>query len=100
MKVSSWNVNGLRAVIKKGTIQKFIEDFRPDILLLQETKLSSRDDIDDKIFLNYKFYNSYAKKKGYSGSGLLVRKTSDYEITYGMGIKEFDDEGRVINIFL
>ena len=100
MKVVSWNVNGLRAVIKKGNLIDFIEKSNIDVLLLQETKLSTNADVNPAVFKGYKFYNFFAQKKGYSGTGIIIKDTIKHEVKYGMGIKEFDIEGRVINLFI
>lgn len=100
MKIVSWNVNGLRAVIKKGNLLDFIEQDDMDVLLLQETKLSTNTNVDPSIFKNRNFYNSYAQKKGYSGTGVIIKKDIKHKVTYGMGVDEFDREGRVINVFI
>ncbi|MCL2371445.1 exodeoxyribonuclease III [Candidatus Saccharibacteria bacterium] len=74
----SWNVNGLRAVIKRGNLQKFIQEYDPDILALQETKIQEPQLSElelEKLFPDYQFFWSFAKdKKGYSGTALWVRK--------------------------
>ena len=63
MKIVSWNVNGLRAVLKKGDLIEFVNKDKMDVLLLQETKLSSAVDVPENTFDGYKFYNYYAQKK-------------------------------------
>ena len=91
-KMISWNVNGLRAVMGKN----FMEDFQKldaDIFCLQETKLQ-----EGQIELElpgYHQYWNYAGKKGYSGTALFT-KEEPINVTYGMGIEEHDQEGRVI----
>ncbi|MBP3239346.1 MAG: exodeoxyribonuclease III [Oribacterium sp.] len=91
-KMISWNVNGLRAVMGKN----FMEDFQKldaDIFCLQETKLQ-----EGQIELElpgYHQYWNYAEKKGYSGTALFT-KEEPINVTYGMGIEEHDQEGRVI----
>ncbi len=71
MKIYSWNVNGLRAVINKGVFQKFMEEHRPDILCLQETK-AHREQVEIDLPDYYEYWNS-AEKKGYSGTAIFTR---------------------------
>ena len=93
-KLISWNVNGLRAVIKKG-FEPFLESEQPDVLCLQETKLPE-ELTDQFIFAGYPYvYWNCAVKKGYSGTALLS-KTKPIAIKYGLGIEKHDGEGRVI----
>ena len=90
----SWNVNGLRAVLKKG-FDAFIKKHSPDVLCLQETKISN-DLIADFTFDGYPFvYWNCAEKKGYSGTAILC-KSQPISIQYGMGISKHDTEGRII----
>ncbi|MCA0374586.1 MAG: exodeoxyribonuclease III [Gemmatimonadetes bacterium] len=97
MKIYSWNVNGLRAVIKKGVFLPFIETHRPDILCLQETK-SERGQVDLDLPDYHEFWNS-AETKGYSGTAIFSR-TKPLSVTTGFPkaiAKKFDltdDEGR------
>ncbi len=94
LKLLSWNVNGLRAVLKKGFLQ-FLESEAPDVLCLQETKISS-DLVDGFSFEDYPFtYWNCAEKKGYSGTAILS-KTEPLSVDYGLGIEQHDNEGRVI----
>src|SRR4051812_13837864 len=72
MKIYSWNVNGIRAVLKKGTFQSFIAEHQPDVLCLQETK-AERDQIEIDLPGYHEYWNS-AVKKGYSGTAILSRK--------------------------
>ena len=98
MKLISWNVNGLRAVITKG-FKDFFDKMDADIFCLQETKMQE-DQIDDKIKEIFKQYNCYwnsAEKKGYSGTAIFTKKTP-IKVTYGIGIEEHDKEGRVITL--
>lgn len=72
MKIYSWNVNGIRAVIKKGEFQKFIEEHDPDILCLQETKAQQgQAEIDLPQYEEY--WNSSQTKKGYSGTAIFTK---------------------------
>ena len=94
MKFISWNVNGLRACLKKG----FMESFRQldaDIFALQETKMQP-----DQAILELPGYRQYwnsAEKKGYSGTAVFTR-LEPMAVTYGLGIEEHDHEGRVITL--
>ena len=88
----SWNVNGLRAVLKKGFADWF-EETDPDVLCLQEIK--AEDQQVDYEFSGYHQYWYSAQKKGYSGT-LLLSKVKPMSVQYGFGIKEQDQEGRVI----
>lgn len=94
MKLQSWNVNGLRAVMKKG-FDEFFYGENPDILGLQEIKLSEGQlDFEPKGY--YTYYN-YAQKKGYSGTAVFS-KIEPINVSYGIGIEEHDMEGRVITL--
>ena len=98
MKLISWNVNGLRAVITKG-FQDFFNKINADIFCLQETKMQE-EQIDDNIkdiFQNYYSYWNSAEKKGYSGTAIFTKKKPS-KVTYGIGIEEHDKEGRVITL--
>ncbi|MBP1888456.1 exodeoxyribonuclease-3 [Clostridium moniliforme] len=91
-KLISWNVNGIRACVKKGFLEYFNEA-NADIFCLQETKLQ-----EGQLDLNlegYHQYWNYAEKKGYSGTALFT-KEKPLNILYGLGIEEHDKEGRVI----
>ena len=93
MKIISWNVNGIRAVIKKGFID-FVNEFDPDIICIQETKAHP-----DQVELNlenykYKYWNS-AEKKGYSGTAIFS-KIKPLSVKNDMNITKHDNEGRVI----
>ena len=91
----SWNVNGLRAVIKKGFLEWFSKE-GPDILCLQETK-AAEDQIPDtlKHAEGYHSYFSTAEKKGYSGVALFT-KAEPLTVTSGFGVDAFDKEGRIL----
>jgi exodeoxyribonuclease-3 len=93
-KLVSWNVNGLRAVLKKGFLD-FLEAEAPDVLCLQETKISS-DLVAGFTFDDYPHtYWNCADKKGYSGTAILS-KVAPLSVDYGLGIDKHDHEGRVI----
>ena len=94
MKLVSWNVNGIRAVMNKGFID-FFNEINADIFALQETKMQ-----EGQLELNldgyYQYWN-YAEKKGYSGTAIFT-KTEPINVTYGIGIEEHDKEGRIITL--
>ena len=93
MKLISWNVNGIRAVIKKG-FYDFVDTYKPDILCIQETK-AHPEQVDLQLLdYPYQYWNS-AEKKGYSGTAIFS-KIEPLAIKYGLGIKKHDLEGRVI----
>lgn len=94
MKLISWNVNGLRAVCGKGFAGIF-DEFDADFVCLQETKLQAGQI--DLEFLGYTSYWNYADKKGYSGTAIYTRHTP-LSVTNGIGVDEFDHEGRVITL--
>ena len=94
MKMISWNVNGLRAVMGKGFLDTFAA-LDADIFCLQETKLQ-----EGQITLDlpgYHQYWNYAEKKGYSGTAVFT-KQEPLSVRYGIGAEEFDHEGRVITL--
>ena len=92
MKLISWNVNGLRAVMNKG-FKEFFESINADAICLQETKLQEGQ-IEFAPEGYYTYWNS-AIKKGYSGT-VIFTKAKPINVTYGIGIEEHDQEGRVI----
>ena len=98
MKLISWNVNGLRAVMNKG-FKDFFDKIDADIFCIQETKMQENQ-VDDNIKEIVKEYNAYwnsAEKKGYSGTAIFS-KEKPINVTYGIGIEEHDKEGRVITL--
>ena len=98
MKLISWNVNGLRAVINKG-FKDFYNDIKADIMCLQETKVQQDQismDINDIFKDRYVYWNS-AEKKGYSGT-VVISKIKPINVTYGIGKEEHDKEGRIITL--
>ncbi len=94
-KIISYNVNGIRAAIKKDFYAWLKED-KPDIVCIQETK-AQPEQIDSLLFetLGYKSYWFSAHKKGYSGVGIMSKIKPDH-VEYGMGIEKYDFEGRFI----
>lgn len=94
MKLISWNVNGIRAILKKNFVE-FIHEHQPDILCLQETKARS-EQVDIPLELaGYKTYWYSAEKAGYSSTAIFS-KEAPLNITNGIGVPELDTEGRVI----
>jgi exodeoxyribonuclease-3 len=95
MKIITYNVNGIRAAMKKDFLG-WLKDFNPDIVCIQESK-AQIDQIPILEFqeAGYKSYWYSAKKKGYSGVGILTKQEPD-NLVYGMGIQKYDDEGRFI----
>jgi exodeoxyribonuclease-3 len=94
MKLISWNVNGLRATLKKGFMDYF-SSFDADIFCIQETKMQEgQAEIDLPGYFEY--WNS-AEKKGYSGTAIFT-KIKPISVSYDLGIDEHDKEGRVINL--
>ena len=92
MRLISWNVNGLRACVGKGFLD-FFQEIRADAVCLQETKMQP-----DQLTLELEGYEQYwnsAVKKGYSGTAVFT-KMQPLAVTYGLGIPEHDNEGRVI----
>jgi exodeoxyribonuclease III len=107
MKIYSWNVNGIRAVLKKGTFQQFLKDHDPDILCLQETKAEQKQVVVD--LPDYEEYWNSAIKKGYSGTAIFS-KTKPIAVLngipegiakqFGLTADKYGDpttEGRVIS---
>lgn len=94
MKLVSWNVNGLRAVYKKGFMDIF-KELNADIFCIQETKMQEGQ-IELDLEGYYEYYN-YAERKGYSGTAIFTKK-EPISISYGIGIEEHDKEGRVITL--
>lgn len=98
MKMISWNVNGIRAVLGKGFLE-FLEDESPDIVLLQEVK-AMRDQVEhDFESAGWEVQWNPAVKKGYSGVAILTRHPA-LSVASGIGIEEHDQEGRVLTVEL
>lgn len=98
MKLVTWNVNGLRAAVKKG-FKNFFDEIDADIFCIQETKMQySQLDIEmESIFSKYYEYWNSAERKGYSGTAIFTKK-EPISVTNGIGIEEHDNEGRVITL--
>ena len=94
MKFVTWNVNGIRACIQKGFLE-FFHEIDADIFCIQESKLSEGQLVLDMP--GYHQYWNYAQKKGYSGTAVFTKK-EPLNVSYGLGIEEHDNEGRVITL--
>lgn len=97
MKIISYNVNGIRAALRKD-FATWLQQTDPDVVLLQETK-ATPDQVDTAVFesLGYEHYWFSAQKKGYSGVAILTKKTPK-NVVYGTGIESMDFEGRNIRV--
>ena len=94
MKLISWNVNGIMACLTKG-FEEFFKKVDADMFCIQETKCQ-----EGQVELEFEGYTSYwnsAEKKGYSGTAIFT-KIKPISVTYGIGIEEHDNEGRVITL--
>ena len=95
MKIISWNVNGIRAIAKKGFFEK-METMNPDVICFQETKAQDEQVAEILNELNgYHFYSNSATKKGYSGTA-IVSKIKPIRVIANINIDEHDQEGRVL----
>lgn len=94
MKFVSWNVNGLRACVKKGFLEYF-QEVDADIFCVQETKLQEGQ-IDLELDGYHQYWN-YAIKKGYSGTAVFT-KNKPLSVRYGVGTDESEDEGRILTL--
>lgn len=96
MRITTWNVNGIRAVMKKE-FPESLKRLNSDILCLQETKAQEHEvDVALKEFKEqYEIYRNSAEKKGYSGTAVLTHK-KPINVSYGLNLPDYDQEGRVI----
>lgn len=100
MIITSWNVNGLRSIANKG-LEEWFRKIQPDVIALQEIKAKEKD-VEALLEIWSELYEIYlypAKKPGYSGTALFIRKNLKHKmlsISKGIGVSEFDDEGRLI----
>jgi len=92
---ASWNVNGIRAAVRKG-FWEAVRKLRPDVLGVQEVKADSPPEVPLDL-VGYKWYWFPAERKGYAGTAVLARAEPE-NVVYGIGKKEFDGEGRVITL--
>ncbi len=98
IKIISWNVNGLRAVMKKD-FHKSLKNMDADIVAIQETKIQEPQLTEEmKNIEGYESYWSFSTvKKGYSGIGVYTR-IKPRNVKYGIGVSKYDDEGRIIEM--
>ena len=92
----SWNVNGIRAIMKKGFVES-VRSMAPDVICLQETKAGEDESTEslDVLKSHHLYVNSSKARKGYSGTA-IISKAEPINVTYDIGLEEFDQEGRVI----
>ena len=95
MKILSWNVNGIRAAVKKGFLQ-FLDQESPDIICLQETK-AHKEQLTSEILEDHGYFTYWhsGERKGYSGVATFCKSRPLY-VQEGLGIKKYDKEGRVL----
>lgn len=95
MKIITYNVNGIRAAMKKG-LMDWVQAANPDIICFQELK-AEPEQLDLSVFDNAGYYHYWypAQKKGYSGVAIFSKTKPDH-VEYGCGISDYDDEGRII----
>ncbi len=95
MKIVSWNVNGVRAIVKKNFFES-LEEMDADIVCLQETK-AQEDQVQEALFgSGYEIIAYSAEKKGYSSTAILTKGVQPISVQKGLGIEKHDNEGRVI----
>ena len=107
MKIIAWNVNGLKSLLKTNYLQDLIEEHKPDIFCMGETKLSCPyNDIENQIVkhfpkFKYRYWSPCKIRGGYSGTSIFCKK-APISVSYGLVYKdkEIDDEGRVITLEL
>lgn len=96
MKLLSWNVNGVRAVLRKGALVSLLETEEPDVLCLQETK-AGPDVVDAGWSEGYESFWNVAERKGYAGTAIFTR-IPPLKVSMGIGTPAHDNEGRVITM--
>jgi len=96
MKLVSWNLNGINACIRKGLLE-FVKQNGADVYCFQELKLAQAKVSKLPSFFKYKCYWLPAEKNGYSGVGVLSKK-KPLQVKWGLGVEEFDCEGRVLTL--
>ncbi len=100
MKIISWNVNGIRAIERKGDLTNFLQTYSPDIFLIQEIKATS--DKLSQALTNHpeylQFYHS-AEKPGYAGTGIWIKRSESRKVSFSSGMPNFtDNEGRISRV--
>jgi exodeoxyribonuclease-3 len=94
MKIVTWNINGIRALVRKDLFASFVAAYDPDVICLQETRIQPAQITLDLPSHPYRYWNG-AERKGYSGTAVLA-KTPPVAVFYDMGVARHDREGRVI----
>ena len=94
MKIVTWNINGIRALVRKDLFSSFVAAYDPDVICLQETRVQSEQIMLDLPSHPYQYWNG-AERKGYSGTAVLA-KTLPVAVHYDMGVARHDREGRLI----
>jgi len=100
MKIASWNVNGIRAVERKGALDEFLKAENPDIFLLQETKATPAQ-LSAELTAHPDFWQFYhsAARPGYAGTAIWAKKSAFSAVDFLTGMPDFDDdEGRISQI--
>ena len=103
IKIIAWNINGIKAQLKKTNLFELIENEKPDIICFGETKIScpfinTQNKLKEKISgYKYRYWSPCQTKKGYSGTAIFSKK-KPLRVKYGIDIKGTDDEGRVITL--
>jgi exodeoxyribonuclease III len=102
LKIFSWNINGIRAIIRKGNLVDFLNNENPDILCLNETKIDKQTllKLNYNNLFNDKGYLSYwncSEKKGYAGVAILT-KYKPIDVVYGLNLPQRQDEGRLVTL--
>jgi len=97
VKIITYNINGIRAALRKG-LEDWLKSINPDVICLQEIK-ANKNQFDSSIFtkLGYHCYWYSAQKPGYSGTAILS-KEKPFKVTYGMNYENYDNEGRVMRV--
>lgn len=100
MRIVSWNINGIRAVARKELFLPIFSGLQPDVLLLQETKAKEVQLPDHVLHVEgyHAYFHAPVERSGYSGTALYSRR-EPLQVTYGMGIDQFDAEGRMVTAF-
>ena len=96
MKIVSWNINGIRAAVRKGIFHQFVATYNPDVICLQETRVSAGQITLDLPEYPYQYWNG-ADKSGYAGTA-IVSKTAPLSVRPHIGVDCHDHEGRVIAV--
>ena len=96
MRIVSWNVNGIRAVVRKQMLHSCLTTYEPDVICLQETKAHPRQVTLDLPLYPYQYWNG-ADRRGYAGTAILS-KIAPLAVRYNMGVERHDREGRVLAV--